>query len=475
MWSPEEAIAYLGKSLKDESYAGYSEEKAGELAEELGYLPLALAQAAAYIESIHCTLENYIKRFKNEHDALWKREKPPAHYKEKYTVATTWNLALEQIKTVEGAKELMSICSFLAPEGIPISLLTDHADIFEEPLSSVLKSEIQLDDALGALLSYSLIDKSYSHLSVHRLVQTVVRDGLGEEWLRASVALMEKAFKFHMNKFETWRPSVPLAPHARQIIEHAEGLKEEDLVRLCFSLASYHSNYIVLYNEAEILFKKTIKIGKETTGEEHIDYAKCLNDFALLLNSMGRYKEAEPLYRQAIKIAKVTIGEEHPDYANHLNNLANLLNDMGHYKEAKPLYTQAIRIAKITIDEKYSSYVIYLSNFANLLERMGHYDEAEPLYKQAIEIDKTTIGEAQPEHAKHLNNLALLLNRMGRNKEAEPLYRQAMEIIKTTVGEAHPEYAKQLNNFAGLLNDMKRYDEAEPLYRGCDFKNGLKV
>ena len=468
VWSPEEATDYLKKRLTKIDGFLYNEDKATELAEEMGYLPLALAQAAAYMESTGCSLGEYIEFFRNEREDLWGSSEPPPHYykdREKGTIATTWKMALKQIESTKGAKELMNICSYLAPENIPLSLLIDNADLLGEPLASVLGKTNRRNNALRALLSYSLIDRSDLHLSVHRLVQVVVRDRLSVDWLKVSVILLRKAFNFHMNEFETWKASEPLAAHAKQIIEHAEGLKEKDLAWLCNALASYHSNYIVLYDEAEILFKKAIEISKETFGEGNVDYAEHLTGFAILLWGIGRYEEAEPLYKQAIEIGKITIGEEHAQYAIFLNNFALLLKSMGRYEEAEPLYRQAMEIYKITLDEKHPQYVIGLNNLANLLRSMGHYEEAKPLLEKAIEIDKITIGKEHPQYAIRLNNLAELLRNISDYEESEALFRQAIEVYKITIGEKHPQYAISLNNLANLLKDIGRYEEATPLYK----------
>ena len=457
VWSSDETINYLTKRFKNEGYISYNNEVASELAEELGYLPLALAQAAAYMESTKISLAEYLKIFKSERKDLWQIEKPPDQYQKEVgrgTVVTTWQMALKQIEKTEGAKELMNVCSYLASEAIPLSLLIDNAELLGEPLTSVLNKTIKRNKAIETLLSYSLISKDEDDsnlLYINRLVQTVVRDGLSEEWLKTSIALLSKAFNFRLNKFETWKVCEPLSAHARQVINHAEGIKEEDLAKLCNALASYHRDYIVIYDEAEALFKKAIKISKETIGEEHANYADYLGDFALLLWNMGRYEEAEPLYRQAIEIAKATIGEEHPDYVKHLNNLALLLKKMNCYEEAELLYRQVIEIDKITIGEKHPDYAIHINNLALLLKKMDRYEEAEPLLRQAIEIGEITTGKYTPNYAKRLSNLALLLKEVGSYEEAESLYRQAIEIDKMTIGEGHPEHAKHLYNLASLL------------------------
>ena len=60
-------------------------------------------------------------------------------------------------------------------------------------------------------------------------------------------------------------------------------------------------------------------------GERHPDYAKSLNNLAMLLEAQGDYAGARPLYEKALAIRKEVLGERHPDYAKSLNNLAMLL------------------------------------------------------------------------------------------------------------------------------------------------------
>ena len=71
------------------------------MAEELGDLPLALAQAAAYIEAAATTIKRYLRLFRERRAELWAHEKPPPGYQK--TVAETFSLALE---VARGAKAL---------------------------------------------------------------------------------------------------------------------------------------------------------------------------------------------------------------------------------------------------------------------------------------------------------------------------------------------------------------------------------
>lgn len=200
-----------------------------------------------------------------------------------------------------------------------------------------------------------------------------------------------------------------------------------------------------------IAFGERLLIVAETEfGKDTEKYATALNEHSLTLEQAGRYDEAELLYKQAIEIGKATIGESHPSYAIRLNNLANLYENMGRYDEAEPLYKQAIEIDSKTIGENHPDYAVHLSNLAYLYGSMGRYDKAEPLYKQAMEIGKATIGENHPNYAISLNNLANLYRSMGRYDEAEPLFKQAIEIAEATLGPDHPTTKLFKSNLAAL-------------------------
>ena len=95
-------------------------ETALELAAELGGLPLALEQAAAYAQATGDTLAQYLGSFRRRPEMLSRGE--PTGYDK--TVATTWSLAFERLAaSVPGAVGLLRLLAFCAPEAVPLRLL----------------------------------------------------------------------------------------------------------------------------------------------------------------------------------------------------------------------------------------------------------------------------------------------------------------------------------------------------------------
>ena len=98
------------------------------------------------------------------------------------------------------------------------------------------------------------------------------------------------------------------------------------------------------YARAEPMLREALAITKKALGADHPDYARSLNNLAVLYQAMGDYARAEPMLREALAIRKKALGEDHPDYAKSLSNLARLYLAMGDYARAEPLIIEALKI-----------------------------------------------------------------------------------------------------------------------------------
>jgi hypothetical protein len=163
-----------------------------QLAQELGYLPLALEQAAAYIDQNQASAADYLRLFQTRRRELWANTEPPDDYHA--TIATTWDIGFAEARQTPGAADLLHLCCFLAPAEIPLDLLVDHAETLPDELAAILADPLARNAALTALERYALLTRSDGLLTIHRLVQTVARDQLEEEeakaWVEAAVSLL---------------------------------------------------------------------------------------------------------------------------------------------------------------------------------------------------------------------------------------------------------------------------------------------
>jgi hypothetical protein len=167
---PGDATAFL------QTRTGEANREAAEaLAIELGFLPLALEQAAAYATAQQIGLEQYLNLFRAHSEEMWGMGRPSFYDR---TVATTWTLSFELIeKQYPSAAVLLHACSWLSPDAVPRVLFgASSNDVFP-----ALADELERINALGQLLRYSLVrvSEDKSVIVVHRLVAEQVRARAG--------------------------------------------------------------------------------------------------------------------------------------------------------------------------------------------------------------------------------------------------------------------------------------------------------
>jgi tetratricopeptide (TPR) repeat protein len=457
----DESVEYLLKKTGSNDHHA-----ANELSEELGDLPLALAQAAGYINSAKTTIFAYSGLFKEHRAEMLKRRRMDSDYP--FTVATTWSLSLDQAKKQTLlAEDLLKLMAFFAPYNIP-------RDLLEEGLKRLANADdLAFEDAVAALQTNSLIEATVDSLSLHRLVQFVTSERMESAeqkvLIQTIVELMDKAFSSlgaPPQDVRSWPRCALLLPHAAKVISIAE---EISIISMEFgSLMNWcgmHWHGRANYAEAEPLYRRALRIREEQLGTDHPDVAASSNDLATLLQAQGKYAEAEPLYRRALRIREEQLGTDHLDVANSLSNLATLLQDEGKYAEAEPMCRRALKIQEEQLGANHPDVANSVSNLATLLQDQGKYAEAEPLYRRGLKIREEQLGTDHPDVAISLNNLAALLQDEGKYAEAEPLYRRALKIHEEQLGTDHPDVANSLNNLAVLLQAQGKYAEAEPLYR----------
>ena len=193
-FSVDESIEFLKKRTGLASAFQNQEEGVKELAQELGGLPLALEQAAAYISALKCSAQSYLKQYREQNSILLNRKsaKPCSEvYSEaRLAVQTTWRLNFSYIENDEkdeglgkAASFFMKIATYLSPDEIPIEILNVGApEIDHKYLKDRLKMPIGAEQIVDLLLRFSLFKrKSDDSLSIHRLVQETLKERYSNE------------------------------------------------------------------------------------------------------------------------------------------------------------------------------------------------------------------------------------------------------------------------------------------------------
>ncbi len=447
-------------------------DQAAEIVTELDALPLALDQAGAYIDETRCGLSAYLSLYRTRRrDLLRRRGRQPVDHPE--PVAATWSLSFHQVEQSDpAAADLLRLLAFCSPEAIPEEILTVGAKELGPALGPAAADPLQFNDMIELLLHYSLIRRNPEEhlLSVHRLVQAVLKDGMSRElartWAERTIRAINCAFP--EVKLTTWDQCQRCMPHALLSMTYLEGydLAFPEAADLLNKAARYLTDH-AQYAQAEPLLIKALAIREQTVEVTHPDLAHTLNDLGALYLTQGKYPEAEPLLQHALEIRRQQLGSEHPEVAKTLNNLAFLFRKKGDYQKAERFYSEALNIQDRTLSSDHPDIAETLNNMGRLYRAQGDYAKAQPSYERALEIRKHIYGDNHPLVAISTYNLAKLYHSQGRFLQAEEYCKRALSIQEQILGVNHPDIAYTLTTLAKLRLTKQRYDEAETLYQNA--------
>jgi len=500
------------------------------LTQIMGGLPLALDQAGAYIEETGCSLSDYQERYQAQKARLLNR-RGNLVVDHPESVSTTLSLSFQKVEHVNSAAaELLRLCAFLAADAIPEEIITEGASELGSILQPVASDPLALDDALAALRSYSLLRRNAESktLTIHRLVQAVLKERMNEEvqrqWAERTVRAVNRAFPavdeantWVTEEITTWASCQRCLPHAylctaligqwKMVFEEAGNLLHQigsylwergqyvqaevqlgnayDLLihtlgpehpKVANSLESIASLYYYQgkYLEAQQLFQRALAIREKTQGPEHLDVASCLEYVATIYHYQGKDTQVEPLFRRVQAIREKILGAEHPEVAACLNNAARVYGFESKYVLAEVLHQQARAIWEKALGPECPEVATSLVNLAELYHYQGKDTQAESLYLRALAIEEKSLGYEHPTIAVTLGYLAKFYHKKGKYMQSLSLLERALMIREKVFGSEHPRTAQTLNDLAVLYSEQSRYKEAELLFqRALDIRKQM--
>jgi NB-ARC domain len=237
----DESIAFLGRRTGADDPAALD-----ELAELLGDLPLALEEAAAYLEETGEGLSEYLGLVGGRARELFGLDQPASdedEHGDQRRVATVWSLSLDRVRAeAPAAGALLSLCAFLAPD-IPRGLPREQPQVLPEELAQAVSDRLVYNRMLAVVGRYSLATVSPTKVGLHRLVQAVVQARLGEEgerrWAEIAVGVLSASFPNDSWEMATWPTCEQLLPQVVAAGGHAARLGVAGAIQLAAE-ASLH-------------------------------------------------------------------------------------------------------------------------------------------------------------------------------------------------------------------------------------------
>jgi hypothetical protein len=399
---------------------------ARDLADTLGGLPLALEQAAAYIQAAGDTLADYLVLFRQRRAEMWARGEPMGYRK---TVASTWALAFDRLWQDEpGAVGLLRLVAFCAPEAVPLLLLLQPRPGLAEQLASdvasvlapLLENPLAVGDAIGALRRYSLATPiGGGSVSVHRLVQDVTADGmlaeLADQWRRAAAALIKAAIPADPHPAETWPTCAALLPHAQAAL----AVSSDGILRIANYLG-----HIGGYVAARDLCPDTLQ---------------ARNDLAYWTGQAGDPATARDLFTDLWPIRKRVLGPEHPDTLITGANLAQFTGLAGDAAGACDQLAALLPVRERVCGPEDPETLKARGSLARWTGEAGNPTAARDLFTELLPIRKRVLGPEHPDTLHTQYNLAYWTGQAGDPAGARDQLAELLPVRERVLRPEHPD------------------------------------
>jgi tetratricopeptide (TPR) repeat protein len=449
----KESVAFLGKRTGADDQAAL-----GELAELLGDLPLALEEAAAYLEKTRVGLDEYLALVRDRSRELFGLDQPPLDKQQgdQRRVATVWSLSLERVQQEAPAAEaLLSLCAFLAPN-IPRELPREQPQVLPEELAKAVSDPLAYNPLLGVVGSYSLAAVSRTAVSVHRLVQAVIQARLGEEgerrWTEIAVRLLRASFPNDSWEVATWPECERLLPHALAATGHAErlGVAGEQAGWL-LDRASTYLRGRGQYSQARSIAERALAITEAALGPADPEVAWRCDTLGNGLRALGELEGARAQLERALAIGEAALGPDHPQVAVWLNDLGGVLRELGDLEGARVQLERALAISEAALGPNHPHMAAGRGNLGSVLRALGDLEGAREQYARALAIGEAALGPNHPDVAVWRHNLGLVLQQLGDLEGAWEQFERALAIGEAALGPDHPYVAIYRSSFDGVL------------------------
>ncbi|KAL2859896.1 kinesin light chain [Aspergillus lucknowensis] len=403
---------------------------------ELEYLPLAITQAAAYININKSSISEYLRLLKKTDDDAITLLSTDWGDKTRYrnlpnTVAKTWMITFNRILKCDPlAADLLAFMSCIEWRAIPYSILptADH--------------EARLAGAIGTLCSYSFLERrdDGTKLDMHRLVHLATRVWVNQNG-RGVVTRME-ALKHLLKVFpsddytnrETWRAFLP---HVARIERDKQCKGTEEMSELCLKVG------LCLYvdgrmKEAVVWLQESCEWRDKNLDQDSEDRLASQHALAGAYQANGQVKEAVKLLEHVVATESKVLAENHPSRLASQHALAGAYQANGQAKEAVKLLEHVVATKSKVLAEGHPSRLASRHALAGAYQANGQVKEAVKLLEHVVAIKSKVLAEDHPSRLASQHELAGAYQANSQVKEAVKLLEHVVAIKSKVLAEDHP-------------------------------------
>jgi tetratricopeptide (TPR) repeat protein len=480
VFSRTESVDFLRKRAP----VNITNNEASMLADKLGDLPLALDQAGAMLAETGMPVDEYLGLI-DEQIVKIMDEGKPAEYQTSVTAA--WSVSVAKVRQqLPEAQDLLRCCAFFGPEPIPRDVFRRATQATDTRVSDLMQDSILFARAIRELGRFALVTIGRRTITVHRLVQALLRGELSPE--------EQSDYRHDVHKILTAAaPPGPADdrqwPRYRELLPHVTSEATEfphcrdpkvrafalDIMRYlyldgdqasCEELTSrfikqwtkdsgpddpavidarrHHGNVLRAlgrYDEALTLNAHNLDMARRVKGESDAVTLTIQTSVAADERARGNFKKALDLDNEALALSQKAFGQTHAQTMRTISNLAldhGLNSDYRKAQEMSQLAYQLLSEANAGVSP--TEVLIAWYQMAWALRLQGDYSAARDVGEDALDYGRERLGADHPATIRTATSLSIALRRIASGRaEGLQMAEETHEVARKRHGEVHPD------------------------------------
>ncbi|KAF4339610.1 Nephrocystin-3 [Fusarium beomiforme] len=464
--SLEEASELLKKSLIDDESGLRNDELCDKeivekLLKALTCLPLAIKQAAAYMNFYESLITEYIQILEDKDDRNVIELLQVEHDDETFydssqkAVATTWIVSFDRLRlSFPEAADLLSFITFIEPKAIPRSIFPK------------LETEKQMTQAIGTLLGHSFLTRRvHRHeamYDMHSLVHLISRkwnENLGYSREMRDMALIHVGEAFPQREWENrelWRPYLP---HAIKLFETARSIEDDGLFGL-----GYQVGQALLVEgrstEAVSILRDVVLYFERTRAKSNPGRLLAQRELGRAYISDHQANNAVELLESVAAIQEETLAKDNPDRLAVEHNLAVAYRNNNQNDKSLRLLEQVAPTYETISPKNHINWLAAQHNLAMAYRTDHQIKKAIEILKHVVAMIDKTLPEDHPTRLSSQHNLAMAYHDDKQHSKAADLLQFVVMTRETVLAEDHTDLVASQQNLAVVYLDIDENEKA---------------
>ncbi|KIL88188.1 kinesin light chain [Fusarium avenaceum] len=454
--SQQESSNLLWNSLMSEDEL-QNERLVEEFLETLSYSPLAISQAAAYMNINKLSIQTYLGLFGSiDHHAVdllsGNFQNSTAYSVSLHTIATTWMISFHQIREIHPlAAKLLSFIAYIEPENIPRSILPDS------------ESGEQMAQAIGILCEYGFLIQQGNNPVFDTTSETrsatllwLEDEGLAHESCQIVIAHLAQIFPLDdWEDRHMWRQYLP---HVMEVLDKT-GNFDRDACNLSYRVGRclHHDGRP---REAVKVLEQALALRSDTLPKDDPDHLTLQQELAEVYRSNGQTREAVRLLEHVLAVKQVIFPEERPSRLDSEYTLALAYHSDGQVSKAIDLLEDIVCIREKVLAEDHPDRLVSQHELAMAYQSNGQISEAIYLLEHIVGIREKLLAEGHADRLASQHELAMAYQSNGQISEAIYLLKHIVGIREKLLAEGHADRLASQHDLASAYYSRGQFGEA---------------